>query len=234
MRWQMFVAGALLIGTSWAQQTGASGNNGSSAPASSPTSDQNQSQPKDAGSKRAGSSNADPANTGSSNSSHPPTAPNPHLAAPQSDRVDASALEDGESSSKDSQIDLSPPPEDAKKHPGDSDVLVDEGSGTSDTSQFQYWDPHKAAKDVEVGDYYFKRKNYIAAEDRYREALLYKANDAVATFRLAQCLDKMTRTDEARTQYEVYLKILPNGPESEQAKKALARLKTPEIAKPAK
>ena len=47
------------------------------------------------------------------------------------------ALEDGESSSKDSQIDLSPPPEDAKKHPGDSDVLVDEGSGPNDTSQFQ-------------------------------------------------------------------------------------------------
>jgi tetratricopeptide (TPR) repeat protein len=228
MRWPLFVVGALigtsLIGTSWAQQSGASGGNGSNTSTPPSTTDQNQSQPKDAGSKAAGS-NPGSSNTGSSNSARPQSAPNPHLAAPQSDRVDASALEDGESSSKDSQIDLSPPPEDAKKHSQNSDVLVDEGSGTNNTSEFQYWDPHRAAKDVEVGDFYFKRKNYIAAEDRYREALLYKANDAIATFRLAQCLDKMQRADEARTEYEAYLKILPNGPESEQAKKALLRLK---------
>jgi tetratricopeptide (TPR) repeat protein len=234
MRFKLFLTAVLLSGyLSWAQQTGGSGNNGSSAPTGSSTADQNQSQPKDAGSKASGSDTGS-TNTGSANPPHPQTAPNPHLAAPQSDRVDASALEDGESSSKDSQIDLSPPPDDAKKHPGDSDVLVDEGSGTSNTSEFHYWDPHKAAKDVEVGDFYFKRKNYIAAEDRYREALLYKANDAIATFRLAQCLDKTDRTDEARTQYEAYLKILPNGPESEHAKKALARLKAPENAKPTK
>ena len=41
-------------------------------------------------------------------------------------------------------------------------------------SEFHPWNPHKAAKDIEVGDYYFKRKNYRAAEDRYREALFYK------------------------------------------------------------
>jgi len=104
-------------------------------------------------------------------------------------------------------------------------MLVDEGSGATDTSEFRYWNPHKAAKDVEVGDFYFKRKNYKAAEDRYREALFYKANDAIAIFRLAQCLDKMQRPGEAQQEYEAYLKILPNGPESEQAKKAIVRLK---------
>jgi tetratricopeptide (TPR) repeat protein len=150
---------------------------------------------------------------------------NPQFEPPRSDRVDASALEPGESSSKDSQIDLSPPADDAKAHPNGSAELVDEGSGSADTREFHYWDPHKAAKDVEVGDFYFKRKNYKAAEDRYREALLYKANDAVATFRLAESLDKMEEPDEARAEYEAYLKILPNGPESEHAKKAIARLK---------
>ena len=85
--------------------------------------------------------------------------------------------------------------------------------------------PHKAAKDVEVGDFYFKRKNYHAAEDRYREALLYKDNDAIATYRLAVCLEKMDRPSEARTEFENYLKILPHGPEAEEAKKAIERLK---------
>jgi tetratricopeptide (TPR) repeat protein len=112
---------------------------------------------------------------------------------------------------------------------------VERSSGDANVSEFHPWNPHKAAKDVEVGDFYFKRKNYRAAEDRYREALFYKDNDAVATFRLAVCLDKMDQPDEARTQYEAYLKILPHGPQADEAQKAIERLKGPAAAaKPAK
>jgi tetratricopeptide (TPR) repeat protein len=156
----------------------------------------------------------------------------PNLEPPRSDRVNADALGDepGESSSKDTQIDLSAPADDAKVHPKSSDALVDEGSSGSssaDVTEFHPWDPHKAAKDVEVGDFYFKRKNYRAAEDRYREALLYKNNDAVATFRMALCLEKLDRPDEARQEYESYLRIVPHGPQAEQAQKAIDRLKGP-------
>jgi len=159
--------------------------------------------------------------------------PNPNLAPPRSDRVSADSLEPGESSSKDTQIDLSPPPDDAKAHPDSSSILVDEGSGDTDPNAFRYWDPHKAAKDVEVGDYYFKRKNYSAAENRYREALQYKDNDAIATYRLAICLEKLDRPDEARKEYENYLNILPHGPEADAAHKAIDRLKGPSAdAKP--
>lgn len=100
-------------------------------------------------------------------------------------------------------------------------------SGGADVGEFHPWDPHRAAKDVEVGDFYFKRKNYRGAEDRYREALFYKDNDAVATFRLAVCLEKMDRPEEARNEFESYLKILPHGPQAEEAKKAIERLKGP-------
>lgn len=89
------------------------------------------------------------------------------------------------------------------------------------------WDPHKAVKDIEVGDFYFKRKNYRAAESRYREALLYKDSDAIATYRLAVCLEKLERPEESREEYESYLKILPHGPEAEHARKAIDRLKSP-------
>ena len=78
-----------------------------------------------------------------------------------------------------------------------------------------------------MGDFYFKKKNYVAAESRYREALLYKDNDAVATYRLAVCLEKMDRSDEARAEYESYLKILPYGPEAADVRKAIQRLKGP-------
>ncbi len=61
--------------------------------------------------------------------------------------------------------------------------------------------------------------------NRYREALYYKDNDAVATFRLAECLEKLDQPDEARKGYESYLKILPHGPQAEEAQKAIDRLK---------
>jgi tetratricopeptide (TPR) repeat protein len=156
------------------------------------------------------------------------TAPVPNQ-MPRSDRVNADALGDepGQSSSKDTQIDLSPPPDDEKAHPQSSEMLMDAEAGDSmtDVSEFHPWDPHKAAKDVEVGDFYFKRKNYRAAEDRYREALLYKNNDAIATFRLAICLEKLDQPDQARKEYESYLKILPHGPQAEEAQKAIERMK---------
>lgn len=151
----------------------------------------------------------------------------PDLTPPRSDTVNVKDLgnESGDSSSKDDPVDLTPPADDAKTHPHSSDMIEDEGSG--EAGELRPWDPHKAAKDVEVGDFYFKvKKNYIAAESRYREALYYKDNDAVATYRLAVCLEKMDRLDEARAEYESYLKILPYGPEAPDAKKAIERLKT--------
>jgi tetratricopeptide (TPR) repeat protein len=102
---------------------------------------------------------------------------------------------------------------------------VEGAPGSGDVNEFHPWDPHRAAKDVEVGDFYFKQKNYKAAESRYREALYYKDNDAMATFRLAICLERMDRLDEALREYEAYLQILPYGPEGAQAKKAIERLK---------
>lgn len=171
-----------------------------------------------------------PAKTQKSDSSTSKKTPqgNPNLAPPRSDRIDASSLPDdgGSSSSKDTQIDLSPPPNDAKEHPQSGDLLMDEGSsGGGDTTEFHPWDPHKAAKDIEVGDFYFKKKNFRAAEDRYREALLYKENDAEAIYKLAICLEKLSRPDEALTEYESYLKTLPYGPEAPEAKKSIERLK---------
>ena len=168
----------------------------------------------------------------SSSPASKPAAPRtPNLAPPRSDSVNADALdnEPGESSSKDTLIDLSPPADDAKAHPQSSEMLMDveRSSGDANVSEFHPWNPHKAAKDVEVGDFYFKRRNYRAAEDRYREALFYKDNDAMATFRLAVCLEKMDQPDEARKEYESYLKILPHGPQAEEAHKAIDRLKSP-------
>jgi tetratricopeptide (TPR) repeat protein len=135
---------------------------------------------------------------------------------PRSDRP--SAREQGESSSKDTQVDIAAPGDDATKHPESEDA--------TDTSELRPWNPHKAMKNVEVGDYYMKRGNYRAAISRYREALEWKPKDAMATFKLAQALDKSDQKPEAAEQYQAYLKILPHGINAEDCKKALDRLGT--------
>ena len=104
-------------------------------------------------------------------------------------------------------------------------AISDAEESASDVQEFHPWDPHKAAKNVEVGDFYFKRKNYRAALDRYKEALIYKPNDAVANFRLAECSERVGNPGEAVTHYQEYLKILPHGPFATEAQKALDRLK---------
>ena len=76
-------------------------------------------------------------------------------------------------------------------------AVSDAQEAPSDVQELHPWDPHKAAKDVEVGDYYFKRKNYKAAIERYKHALIYKQDDAIATYRLAESLDKTGNSTEA-------------------------------------
>lgn len=172
--------------------------------------------------------------TSKSQESSTPQAPSrtPNLAPPRSDRVNVESLPDdgGSSSSKDTQIDLSAPADDEKAHPKSSDILMDEETSPENggVGETHPWNPHKAAKDIEVGDYYFKRKNYVAAESRYREALYYKDNDALATFRLGISLEKLDRPGEARSQFESYLKILPHGPQAEEARQGIERLKKAE------
>jgi Flp pilus assembly protein TadD len=118
----------------------------------------------------------------------------------------------GQSSSRDSQIDLSAKPEPREAAPAEDDAVL------------QPWDPHKAAKDVEVGRYYYKLKNYRAALERFNHALIYKPDDAEATFGLALTQEKLDLLTLADQNYRKYLKILPNGPKARDAEEALKRI----------
>jgi tetratricopeptide (TPR) repeat protein len=132
---------------------------------------------------------------------------------PRSQEPPRSDLPSGVSSSNDTKVPL-------------SDVTDDSEAAEPDPSvtEAKRWDPHRAAKSIEVGDYYMRRKNYRAAESRYREALEYKPNDAVATFKLGQVMEKQGNLTLARQNYEAYLKMLPAGPLSGDARKGLARI----------
>lgn len=125
-----------------------------------------------------------------------------------------------DSSSKDRNVDISPPSDDYK-HDGSDLIGPDPAPGVT---EMKPWNPHKADKDVEVGMFYFKQKNYPAAESRFREALYWQDNHAQATYRLANVLEKQGKLPEAKFFYQQYLKILPDGELAKDSKKALARI----------
>ena len=141
--------------------------------------------------------------------SDPGPAPPQSAPAPAASQHPAS-----ESSSKDTQVDLGPPTGPAAK-PAGSDTV----------QEMTPWDPHRAAKDIEVGNLYKKQGNYRAAISRFRDALDYKANDAEATFRMAESLEKLGEVEDSAAYYESYLKILPRGEYAAAARAALARLR---------
>jgi tetratricopeptide (TPR) repeat protein len=142
----------------------------------------------------------------------------PDKAAPQSGEAQGS-------SSRDTRIDTSAPKDDYKNHPSSKNAVSDlEAPDTSGIQEFHPWNPMKAQKDIGVGDFYFKRKNYKAAMERYKDALYYKGGDAVASFRLAVCQEKLGDKEEAKKYFEQYLKILPDGPFAKEARASLERL----------
>lgn len=99
-----------------------------------------------------------------------------------------------------------------------------EGADTSGVTEMHSYDPHRAAKDIEVGDFYYHKKEYRAAASRYQGALEWKPNDAIATFRLAQAEEKLGEKADALQNYRQYLKILPDGDFAKDAKEAIERL----------
>jgi tetratricopeptide (TPR) repeat protein len=125
-----------------------------------------------------------------------------------------------DSSSKDRGVDISPPADD-NKHEGSDLVGPEPAPGVVEMLP---WNPHQADKDVEVGMFYFRQKNYPAAESRFREALHWQDNHAEAIYRLATALEKQGKTPEAKQFYLQYLRILPNGDFAKDTRKALDRI----------
>ena len=133
-------------------------------------------------------------------------------------RSDEGPIQPNESSSRQTEVDLSPPSNDSEH----------EGADVSDVMEFKKYDPHRAAKDMEVAQYYTKQGNYRAALWRYQDALEYKPNDADATFWLADTFEHLRQPQSAARYVVLYLRLAPNGQYAEEAKRLHTKLR-PEI-----
>ena len=86
------------------------------------------------------------------------------------------------------------------------------------------FDPYKAEKNIEVGLFYFKKKNYDAAIERFKDAIRYKPNFARPHRLLGQCYEKKKEKQEAVGWYQKYLEILPAADDAEAIRKRIEKL----------
>jgi len=84
--------------------------------------------------------------------------------------------------------------------------------------------PGRAKKDAEVGGFYLKAGDYQGALLRYQDALAADSSNVDAIFGLAETQQMLKKNADAARNYQLYLDILPNGPKSKQALKALKTL----------
>jgi tetratricopeptide (TPR) repeat protein len=84
--------------------------------------------------------------------------------------------------------------------------------------------PGRAKKDTEVGGFYMDSGNYQGALDRYQDAMANDPTNVDAIFGLAEAQQMLKKNADAARNYQLYLDIVPNGPKSKQAMKALKTL----------
>src|SRR4030095_16807776 len=85
------------------------------------------------------------------------------------------------------------------------------------------FNPLQGAKEIRIGNYYFKKGSYRAAAKRFEEALKWDPNSVEAYLRLGDTRTKMGDTAAAKTAYEKYLELEPSSKEASAIRKKLGK-----------
>jgi tetratricopeptide (TPR) repeat protein len=83
------------------------------------------------------------------------------------------------------------------------------------------FNPIQAAKELKVGDFYFKKGSYPAAIGRYKEALKWNPGFADAWRRIGDAQEKRKDLAGAREAWAKYLQLEPEGKYAAEIRKKL-------------
>jgi len=86
------------------------------------------------------------------------------------------------------------------------------------------WDPLRAEKDMEVGQYYMRRGDLDAAIDRFQDATTAKPGYAVPFRYLGEAQEKKGLKKQAIKSYQRYLDLYPHAEDGDKIKKKLEKL----------
>jgi tetratricopeptide (TPR) repeat protein len=86
------------------------------------------------------------------------------------------------------------------------------------------WDPLRAEKDLEVGQYYMKRGDLDAAIDRFQDATTAKPGYAIPFRFLAEAQEKKGLKKQAIKSYQRYLDLYPHAEDGDKVRKKIEKL----------
>jgi tetratricopeptide (TPR) repeat protein len=87
------------------------------------------------------------------------------------------------------------------------------------------FNPLQAQKEVNVGNYYFKKGSFRAAALRFREATKWNAGDAEAWLRLGDTAEKQKDSKTVKEAYSKYLELSPDAKNAAEIRKKVEKLK---------
>ena len=116
------------------------------------------------------------------------------------------------------------PQESSSKHPPVEDDGKSKAAASKDSSQPKY-DPLRAEKDIEVGNYYMKKGNIDAAIDRFLDAIEAHPNYALPFKLLGEAQEKKGLKREAIKSYIRYLDIYPHAEDKDKIIKRIEHLR---------
>jgi tetratricopeptide (TPR) repeat protein len=115
----------------------------------------------------------------------------------------------------------SPPNDDMKPK---SPVKPNKDSATQSAPDQPIWDPLRADKDMEVGQYYFRKGDLDAAIDRFQDAIIAKPGYAIPFRFLGEAQEKKGLKKQAIKSYQRYLDLYPHAEDGEKIKKKIDKL----------
>lgn len=93
------------------------------------------------------------------------------------------------------------------------------------------FNPIEAARDIDVGNQYFKKKKYRAAAFRYLEATRYNPTMAEAFLKLGEAREKLNDKASAIEAFNKYIELAPDGKAAGEVRKKLTRMGTASSAR---
>jgi len=97
-------------------------------------------------------------------------------------------------------------------------------SATQNAPDQPTWDPLRAEKDLEVGQYYMKKGDVDAAIDRFQDATTAKPGYAIPFRYLAEAQEKKGLKKQAIKSYQRYLDLYPHAEDGDKIRKKIDKL----------
>src|SRR6267154_4947854 len=113
------------------------------------------------------------------------------------------------------------PPDDMKPK---STAKQKKDSATQNAPDQPTWDPLRAEKDLEVGQYYMRRGDLDAAIDRFQDATTAKPGYAIPFRYLAEAQEKKGLKKQAIKSYQRYLDLYPHAEDGDKIRKKIDKL----------